>query len=178
MLNSSSDDSFKEMSQRVNSRSDMCSTFKEMIGKKEMLIDELDMMYNELNARCRQYLTSEDLMSFRITRDNIFPSTHAWAFPKKAPYINFISNQIMWYHQHGLQKKWSETLRVPPGNHSVYFDGVSVVDRSRFSPKKIKGFGLFILWYFGIGLSLLCFITEIILNELRLKRERRRNGSQ
>lgn len=167
MLYTSSDKSLKEMSQRVNIRTDMCSTLKDMIGKQEMLIIELDVTYNELNAKCRKHLTSDDLLSLRVTRDNIFPSTHAWAFPKNAPYIQSINDQIMLYHQHGLQKKWSETLRFPPGNHSVYFDGVSVVDRNILSPRKLKGYSHFVLWFFGIGLSFLCFITEIVFNAFR-----------
>lgn len=178
MLNSSPDKSLKEMSHRVNYRTDMCSTFKSMIGKKEMLIEELNQIKNELNARCRDHLTSEDLLNLRVTRDDIFPSTHAWAFSKRAPYTSFINNQIMLYHQHGLQKKWSETLVVPPGNVSVYFDGVAIVDRSRLRPKKIKGFSHLVLWFIGIGLSILCFIVEIVLNELRKRKAKRQYSAQ
>lgn len=178
MLNSSPDKSLKEMSHRVNYRTDICSTFKGMIGKKEILIEELNEINNELNARCREHLTNEELLSLRVTRDDIFPSIHAWAFQKTAPYTNLINNQIMLYHQSGLLKKWSETLRVPPGKHSVYFDGVSIVDRGRFSPKKIKGFGHLFVWFIGIGLSLLCFITEIALNNLRKRKEKREWNSQ
>lgn len=172
MLNSSSDKSLQELSHRVNSRTHMCETFKDMIGKKQMLIDEVDSLYKELNRNCRTQLTLDDVLSLRVTSDNIFPSNHAWGFPKKAPYAKFINEQIMLYHQNGLQKKWSESLTIPPGNNSVYFNGVEMIDESN-SGQKRKFYGQFVLWFFGIGLSILCFIAEIVFDILRkLKNEK------
>lgn len=172
MMNISTDKSLQELSRRVTTRTDTCSTFKDMIGKRELLMEERYLVYDELNWRCRNHLTSEELLSLLVARDNVFPLIHAWAFPMNVPYMTFISEQITFYNQHGLLKKWSDNLRVPPGNLSVYFDGVSVVERYR-SPKKIKGFSHFVLWFVGIGLSSLCFITEIVLKSFRNRKKKR-----
>lgn len=170
MLNSSSDKSLIDLSQRVKASQEMCIVFKGLIGKKEMVIDELDVMYRELNKRCRKLLKNKDLMSLRVTRDNIFPSTHAWAFPKKSPYFSFINTQIMLYHQNGLQKKWSESLHFSPRNLSVYFNGHAMIDQSNLSSEHIKFYGHFVLWLFGIGLSFLCLVAEFAFNAFQKKR--------
>lgn len=134
---------------------------KEMIGKKEMYIEEQDTLIYLLNNFCGKVLTAGDLLNLRVTQDAIFPSSHAWAFKKSAPYLYFINKYIMMLREAGLLSKWSEYLMTPNNKSEVYFNGFTIVDNTNLKPKKIKLYGHFVMWIIGIGLSCISFGAEV-----------------
>lgn len=172
MLNSSSDKSILELSHRVTLTKEVRPALHEFIGKKQMIIEELDVIIDALLKPDDGTLTKEDLRTMRVTRDNIFPSNHAWAFKKGAPYLHHINKYILWFCENGLQKKWSEKLMNPPSNIRLRFDGSTsqTFDDDDFSSKRNKMFGQFVLWIIGIALSCLCFIGEVVVHKLNQRK--------
>lgn len=176
MINSSTDKFLQQISRRVSIDTDECTTLKKIIGKKEMLIEEADIICFGLNRRCREppKLTSETLLKLRVTQDTIFPSSHAWAFQKRAPYLYFINKHIMRLHENGLLMKWSEYLRYSNHNLTTFFDGHTIVDNGNLGPKAAKFDCHFVLWIFGIGFSCLGFLLESAVNIIANKQKVRK----
>lgn len=174
MLNSSSDSSLQELSHRLTLTKELRPALHEFIGKKQMIIEELDVIIDALLKPDDGTLTKEDLRSMRVTRDNIFPSNHAWAFKKGAPFLYHINKYLLWFCENGLQKKWSEKLMNPPPNVTLRFDGSTsqTFDDDDFSSKRDKLFGQFVLWIIGIGLSCFCFIGEIVVHNFNQRNRR------
>lgn len=170
MLNSSSDKLLQELSHRVTIRKDMCVTMKEMIGEKEMYIEEQDTLNYLVNYLCKKVLTTADLLNLRVTQDAIFPSSHGWAFKKRTPYLYFINKYIMMMREAGLLTKWGEYLIAPTNKSEVYFNGFTIVDNTDVNPKKIKFYGHFVLWIIGIGLSCVSFAAEVGISIISNKR--------
>lgn len=167
MLNSSSDKSLQDLSQRVIISNKICPTLNKFLGKKEIIIEEIDGLYDALLRHCHGLLSKTDLQSLRVTHDNIFPSTHGWAFRKGTPYLRYINKYIIWFHEFGLQKKWSAELTTPPRKLGIRFDGASVQDDDS---KSSKFFGQFVLWILGIAFSISCFIAELLVHGMCAKR--------
>lgn len=176
MINSSTDKFLQEISRRVTLETDECATLGGIIGKKEMLIEEADILSFDMNHQCREplKLSSEALLKLRVTGDVIFPSSHIWAFQKRAPYLYFINKHIMRLHENGLLLKWSEYLQFPNHNLSTFFDGRTIVDNRNLGLKAAKFDCHFVLWISGIGFSCICFLLEFAVNILANKRKERK----
>lgn len=163
MLRSSNDKALQELSHRVILNKDICSTLKGFIGKKEIIIEEIDVLLNSLDIKCVGILTTSDWRSLRMTKDNVFQSNHAWAFKKRTPFLHCISMYILRLHESGLVSKWREYL-YNPMRHGIWTDGTSFEDtRSTIS----NFYGQFVLWVIGIILSCVCLLLEIFVYSYR-----------
>lgn len=170
MLNSSSDKRVRRLAQNVILTDHVCPALKKVIGRKEFLIEEIDGLYNALKCDCSGFLVGDDFHSLSVTRDNIFPSTHAWAFRKGTPFLDYMNRYIYWFHESGLQQKWSEELTSIPRDFRFAGlskkGGTSATNKNPFS-------GQFVLLFIGTMISGLCFIAEIVVHNIVLFRRKR-----
>lgn len=170
MLNSSSDKRLRRLAQRVMLSDKICPALKKVIGRKEFVIEEIDGLYDSLKYDCNDILMGNDFNSLSVTRDNIFPSSHAWAFRKGTPFLSYMNRYIFWFHESGLQQKWSEELTTIPKDFR--FAGLSKKDESSGTNKNLFA-GQYVLLIIGTVVSSLCFVAEIVVHSIAMFRQKR-----
>lgn len=135
----------------------ICTALKALNTEKICIMGET-LYLNYILDRCLPYFSSKQPLKYAVTEDVSSHVMQSWFVRKEFPYVENLSRHILLLIEHGFLKKWLSSIRKD--------DKVCKIRRNslkKYSVIKLENIvAFFYVWIFGIILSIICFISELI----------------